>query len=191
MSKPAFPHAASVGLPTIPTLQFCRPDLVTRSYQPRANISGKSNEWCRRIAVRVECRADLVSPQRCAGVKSGMTSRQGTGRGPEPASKITTPKVPIQPFMNVRLRVRDVCCGAGTVVASASAPRLLMALCRHPKTVSTSRCSRFTRVTPHTLDPFRTLPVSNAAETWRAKRGQTAHWVLAIPLGQARSRTAK
>jgi len=34
------------------------------------------------------------------------------------------------------------------------------------------------------------LPVSNAAETWRAKRGQTAHWVLAIPLGQARSRTA-
>ena len=40
-----------------------------------------------------------------------MTSRQGTGRGQEPTSKIATPKVPIHPFMNVRLRVRDVCCG--------------------------------------------------------------------------------
>ena len=40
-------------------------------------------------------------------------------------------------------------------------------------------------------DPFRTLPALNAAETWRVKRGQTAHWVLAIPLGQAQSRAAK
>jgi len=40
-------------------------------------------------------------------------------------------------------------------------------------------------------DPKRTLPGSNAAETWRAKRGQAGHWVLAIPLDQARSRTAK
>ena len=96
-------------MPTAPTLQFCRPDLVKRSYQPRANISGKSNEWCQRIAVRVECRADLVSPRRCAGVESRMTSRQGTGRGQEPTSKIATPKVPIHRFMNVILRVRDVC----------------------------------------------------------------------------------
>jgi len=41
-----------------------------------------------------------------------MTSRQGTGRGQEPTSKIATPKVPTHPFMNVILRVRDVCCGS-------------------------------------------------------------------------------
>jgi hypothetical protein len=33
----------------------------------------------------------------------------------------------------------------------------------------------------HNQDPFLTLPVSNAAETWRAKRGQTGRWVLAHP----------
>jgi hypothetical protein len=59
-----------------------------------------------------------------------MTSRQRTGRGQEPTSKIATPKVPIHPFMNVRPRVRDVCCGSGIVVATASAPRLLMAQMR-------------------------------------------------------------
>ena len=64
-----------------------------------------------------------------------MTSRQGTGRGQEPTSKIATPKVPIHPFMNVRLRVRDVCCGSGIVVATASAPRLLMAQMRNANRV--------------------------------------------------------
>jgi hypothetical protein len=48
-----------------------------------------------------------------------MTSRQGPGRWQEPTSKIATPKVPIHPFVNVRLRVRDVCCGSILLKKSA------------------------------------------------------------------------